>query len=319
MVSLADTNHRAEASELRQREGEKYGGSAEGIRQHYDLDTKFWHLVLGCTLTYSCAMFVDGEESLDDAQQRKIDWHIRNAGCAAASSVLDIGCGWGSILRRLAEGSAAVHCVGLTLSQTQFEHVRSQNLRGVKVRLENWAVHEPAEVYDSIVSVGAFEHFAKPEETEEEKISVYRDFFARCHSWLRPSGRMTLQTMAFGNMKREAASEFMNREVFPDSDLPFFHEIVTGMEGRFEIVSFRNDRLHYARTYDRWATNLRRNRAQAVDLVGEEVVARTERYFKLISMGFRIGKEHLLRFVLRPVTNRWALTGADYWDLDQRR
>jgi cyclopropane-fatty-acyl-phospholipid synthase len=174
-------------------------------------------------------------------------------------------------------------------------------------------VHEPIAPYDSIISIGAFEHFAKPEETLEEKISVYVDFFTRCHKWLSPGGRMSLQTMAFGNMEREEASDFMNSDIFPESDLPFLQDIVTAVGGLFEITAVRNDRLHYARTYDRYAMNLRQNREHAVSLVGEEVVSRYERYFKLISMGFRMGKEHLLRFSLRPIRKSWSIMGADYW------
>lgn len=303
----------AESSPLREREGDKYGGSAEGIRQHYDLDTEFWRLVLGPTLTYSCALFSGPDEHLDDAQNRKIDWHLEASGAHAARSVLDVGCGWGSVLRRVPGMPGVERGVGLTLSATQAEHLRSENLPRVEVRLENWAVHEPTAPYDSIISVGALEHFAKPEESQEEKVSVYADFFARCRGWLSPSGRMSLQTIAFGNMEREEASDFMNREIFPDSDLPFLRDIVAAVGGHFEITAFRNDRLHYARTYDRWAMNLRRNREQAVSLVGEEAVARHERYFKLTSMGFRMGKQHLLRFALRPIRDSWALTGADYW------
>lgn len=305
----------APSSLLREREGEKYGGSPEGIRKHYDLDTEFWKLVLGPTLTYSSALFTSPDDHLDDAQRRKIEWHLSASGAHKIKSALDVGCGWGSVLRRLSQIPGLERAVGLTLSNTQAEYLYSQQLPNVEVRLENWAAHEPKAPYDSIISIGAFEHFAKPEETQEEKISVYADFFARCRSWLSPSGRMSLQTIAFGNMERNEASDFMNREIFPDSDLPFLRDIVSAVAGKFEIVAFRNDRLHYARTYDRWAMNLRQNRERAVELVGEETVMRNERYFKLTSMGFRMGKQHLLRFALRPIRKSWVLTGADYWGI----
>jgi cyclopropane-fatty-acyl-phospholipid synthase len=305
----------ATISLLREREGAKYGGSPEGIRKHYDLDTDFWKLVLGPTVTYSCALFLGPDDKLDDAQQRKIGWHLAASGAHSARAALDIGCGWGSVLRDLSAIPGVERAVGLTLSNTQAEYLWSQQIPRVEVRLENWAEHEPEVPYDSIISIGAFEHFAKPEETPQEKIAVYADFFERCHRWLSPSGRMSLQTMAFGNMTREEASDFMNREIFPDSDLPSLDDILKAVNGLFEVVAFRNDRLHYARTYDRWSANLRHNRDSAVALVGEEAVARTERYFKLISMGFRMGKEHLLRFALRPIRKSWAVSGADYWGI----
>lgn len=300
--------------ELRIREGESYGGSPEGIREHYDIGNAFWPLVLDSSLSYSCALFASPQDDLDTAQKRKIDWHLRNAGVDDARRVLDVGCGWGAVLRRLSALPDIERSTGLTLSDAQAQYVRALNLPRVEVLVENWARHEPASRYDSIISIGAFEHFAKREETPEEKVCVYRDFFTRCHRWLHPSGRMSLQTLVYGNMRREDASDFINNEVFPDSDLPFLGEIVSALDGLFEILALRNDRLDYALTTDRFAANLRRNRERAVAVIGEEQCRRMERFFKLSSMGFRMGKLHLLRFALRPITENWAIAASARWD-----
>ncbi|KVE29295.1 hypothetical protein WS67_05420 [Burkholderia singularis] len=301
------------AISLRDREGEKYGGSPEGIRHHYDIGNDYWRLMLGPTFTYSAALFSRPDEDVDTAQNRKIDWHLVSSGAHEARSVLEVGCGWGTILRRLSNMPHIERVVGLTLSDAQADYLRSLELPKVSVRVENWAVHEPPEPYDSIISIGAFEHFAKHEETESEKLSVYRDFFERCRRWLTPNGRMSLQTIAYGNMKREEASDFMNTEIYPDSDLPYLNEIVKAVDGLFEIVTVRNDRLDYARSYDAWAANLRRDRDKAVAMVGEEQVRTFERFFKLGSVGFRMGKLNLLRFTLRPITDSWTVTGSEIW------
>ena len=299
-------------STLREREGEKYGGSAEGIRGHYDVGNAFWPLVLGPTMAYSCALFAAPKEDLDTAQRRKLQWHLQSAAVFEAKAALDIGCGWGSMLRMLSSQANVEHATGLTLSDAQAEYLEGLQLPKVETRLENWANHSPRALYDSIISIGAFEHFAKREETTGEKISVYRDFFEHCHRWLSPSGRMSLQTIAFGEMAREAASPFMN-EIFPDSDLPYLSEIVAATEGLFEIVALRNDRIHYAITTECWARNLSRNRAAAVRESGEAHVERMLRYFKLVAMGFRMGKQQLLRIALRPINRRWSVRGSEYW------
>jgi cyclopropane-fatty-acyl-phospholipid synthase len=298
---------------LRQREGAKYGGSPEGIRHHYDIGNDFWRLMLGPSYTYSAALFARPDEDLDAAQDHKIDWHLTSAGTDRATSVLEVGCGWGTILRRLSAKPEIQRIVGLTLSDAQAEYLGSLKLPRVEVRVENWAVHEPVEPYDSIISIGAFEHFAKYEETPEEKVSVYRDFFERCRRWLSAGGYMSLQTIAYGNMKRDAASDFMNKEIYPDSDLPYLSEIIEAVDGQFEVVAVRNDRLDYARSYDGWAANLRRRRDEAVKMVGEEQVTRFERFFKLGSLGFRMGKLQLLRFTLRPISKSWTVVGAERW------
>ena len=307
------------AVSLREREGNKYGGSAEGIRHHYDIGNDFWRLMLGPTFTYSAALFAQPDEALDVAQNRKIDWHLASAAVERAKSVLEVGCGWGTIMRRLSEMPTVERIVGLTLSDAQAEYLASLRLPRVEIRVENWAVHEPAEPYDSIISIGAFEHFAKAEENAEEKLSVYRDFFERCRRWLSPRGCMSLQTIAYGNMKREDADSFMNTEIYPDSDLPFLAEIIRAVDGLFEVVAVRNDRLDYARSYDGWANNLRQRRDEAVRMVGEEQVRRCERFFKLGSIGFRMGKLHLLRFTLRRIVSNWMVTGSELWGPNRLR
>lgn len=300
------------ALSLREREGVNYGGSVEGIQEHYDIGNGFWPFVLGPSMAYSCALFTSPDDDLDDAQRRKIAWHIASSSSSVAKSVLDIGCGWGSMLKPLSRLNQVERVTGITLSAAQVEYLKKLELPKVEVRLENWTEHEPKGAYDSVISIGAFEHFAKREESPSEKISVYRDFFERCRRWLAPSGRMSLQTIAYGQMRREDASEFM-AEIFPDSELPFLSEIVTAMDGLFEIVALRNDRLHYAMTTDAWARNLRRHRGEARDLVGAERVERMLRYFKLVSVGFRSGKQSLLRFALRPVHKSWKLMAEENW------
>ncbi len=88
------------------------------------------------------------------------------------------------------------------LSEQQARRVVKARLPGVVVRLEAWEDHVPDEPYDAVISIGAFEHFARPEWTEEEKVAAYRAFFGRCHDWLVPGGSISLQTIAYGNLDR---------------------------------------------------------------------------------------------------------------------
>jgi cyclopropane-fatty-acyl-phospholipid synthase len=298
-------------AELRLREGEKYGGSPAGIRHHYDIGNDFWALMLGPRFTYSAALYERADESHEAAQDRKIAWHLRAAGVERARSVLEVGCGWGTLLGRVSALPHVRRIVGLTLSEAQAVHLRGLRLPGVEIRVENWAAYEPREPFDSIVSIGAFEHFAKREETPAEKVEVYRDFFGRCARWLTPHGRMAPQTIAYGHMRREDASPFMYSEIYPDSDLPFLADIVAAADGVLEITALRNDRFDYARSYDAWAANLRRRRGEAVAMVGEAQVERFERFFRLGSIGFRMGKLQLLRLALRPASANWAIAGRD--------
>ncbi|HXI25208.1 MAG TPA: cyclopropane-fatty-acyl-phospholipid synthase family protein [Pyrinomonadaceae bacterium] len=273
------------------------GASLEAIQYHYDVGNDFYLLWLGGTRAYSCALWEDGD-TLDAAQLRKIDFHIEQARAAHAGRVLDLGCGWGSTLTRLVETHGVRHAVGLTLSQAQANWVASLKQPRIEIRVENWLDHSPTDAYDAIISIGAFEHFAKPTLSQAEKVEGYRNFFRRCRRWLKPGGRMSLQTIAYGNLRPEDKSEFIASEIFPESDLPTLADIALACEGLFEVKAVRNDRKDYERTSRVWLTGLKANRAALVDMVGAEVVAKYEKFLSLFLIGFNTGRMNLLRLSL---------------------
>jgi cyclopropane-fatty-acyl-phospholipid synthase len=282
------------------------GASADAIQYHYDVGTEFYALWLDKSLTYSCALWDDSDpgDTLETAQIRKIDFHIEQARAKGVGRVLDVGCGWGSVLKRLTERYGVEHAVGLTLSEAQAARVRSFDQPRIDVRLENWSDHSPTEPYDAIISIGAFEHFARLGLSAAKKLDGYRAFFSRCHEWLRPGGWMALQTMAYGNAYPEDANQFIATQIFPESDIPRLAEIAEASERLFEIVALRNDRMEYGRTYRVWLDRLKANRAAAIDQIGEEVVRRWEQYFKLMIVSFEIfGSTNLLRLTLRRIDN----------------
>jgi cyclopropane-fatty-acyl-phospholipid synthase len=278
--------------------------AAAAVRYHYDVGNAFYSLWLDRSLTYSCALRDGPDDTLESAQERKVRYHLDAIRADRAGRVLDIGCGWGSVLHRLAGIAGIAGAVGLTLSEEQAAYIRARAWPAVEVRTESWTQYEPDARFDGIISIGAFEHFARPDQSPDEKVAVYRRFFGRCRDWLEPGGALSLQSIAYANMSRTDASPFMQEAIFPDADLPTFAEIAAAAEGAFEVESVRNDRLDYAWTCETWAHRLRRHRDEAIDLVGPDVVARYERYLRLSALGFRMGKICLLRLVLRPYDTR---------------
>jgi cyclopropane-fatty-acyl-phospholipid synthase len=175
------------------------GASSSAIRHHYDVGTEFYALWLDPTLTYSCALWDGADDTLPDAQVRKLDYLAGEAGAIGAASVLDIGCGWGALLTRLVQVHGVGRAVGLTLSAEQATYVSALADDRCDVRIENWVDHRPAAPYDAIVSIGAFEHFARYGMSRADRISAYRRFFESCHAWLPSGGRLALQTNVRGN------------------------------------------------------------------------------------------------------------------------
>lgn len=265
------------------------GATAEAIRHHYDVSNDFYALWLDSSLTYTCALWAEPgskEAALDDletAQARKLDHLIEGARAGGARRVLDVGCGWGSLLKRLIQVHGVQHAVGLTLSDSQAELAESARITGAEIRVENWRDHQPAEPYDAIVSIGAFEHFARTGLSRAERVAGYREFFEHCFEWLPPRGRIALQTNVKGNntvMDKATVRElmFIMETIFPESEIPALSEVVESSEKLFDVVSLRNDPDHYSRTCVEWLRRLRENREAAVRLSGEENVVNYENY-----------------------------------------
>jgi cyclopropane-fatty-acyl-phospholipid synthase len=269
------------------------GASPEAIQAHYDVGNRFYRLWLDPTLTYSCALWAGEDDTLEAAQQRKLAYIAEPALSRGAKSVLDIGCGWGSLLAHLS-GGGVESLVGLTLSEQQRDYVDSLALPGVEVRLDSWRDHRPLRPYDAIVSVGAFEHFADLDLSESDRLAIYREFFAACHSWLTPGAPLVLQTIAYGPVPALLGRELF-LEYFPESDLPKPHEIFKASEDLFEVNELRNDREHYIRTLKAWHRNLRAHRDEAVAEVGHEKVEFYKRYLGASTMMFAARNTVLLR------------------------
>lgn len=175
--------------------------------------------------------------------------------------------------------------------------------------MHNWSDYEPTEPFDAITSVGAFEHFARQGLSSEEQIEAYRRFFRSCRDWLKPGGRLSLQTIAYGDIPRDRPlrDRFIVDEVFPESELPRLSDIARAAEMELEIEKVRNDRGDYVKTLRAWFDRLRAQRPDAVAVSSEEVVARCERYLRMFAYSFELGAFTLLRLTMRRIDlpGRW--------------
>jgi cyclopropane-fatty-acyl-phospholipid synthase len=136
-----------------------------------------------------------------------------------------------------------------------------------------------------------------------KKVGIYRELLERCHRWLVPGGRVSLQMIAYGNSGPEDLDSFISERIFPESDLPRLSEVLEAAEGIFEPVSLRNDRRHYATTLRAWLANLRQNKERAIQEVGPEVFQDYDRYLRLCVYMFEGGGCDLHRIVLERINH----------------
>ncbi len=276
------------------------GSTPEEMRTHYDGANDFFGVWLDPTMSYSSAMFEAGD-SLEQAQIRKLDHHIANVHLRPGVRLLDIGCGWGAMMARAAETVRDISATGITIAEEQVRYIKARGIRGVDAMVAPWTEYEPSHRFDAIISVGAFEHFGRVGQPDNVRRQGYRHFFERCHEWLEPGGRFSLQSVTFSNMPSEGQNAFIINDIFPASELPTLADIAECSRGLFEIKALRNDRMDYAETNRRWLANLRQNRAHAESLVGKEKVEKYLDYLRYSIIGFHVGNTDLLRISMQRV------------------
>jgi cyclopropane-fatty-acyl-phospholipid synthase len=238
---------------------------AKVISHHYDVGNDFYRLVLGPSMTYSCARFVEAGDTLEDAQAAKYELICRKLGIDAApgARLLDVGCGWGSMAMHAARFHGA-RVVGVALSREQVDEatrrVVAAGLDGqVEIRLQDYRGLR-GERFDAISSIGMFEHVGS------ERMTLY---FETLHELLTPTGRLLNHAISKPGGTRLGRRSFVGRYVFPDGELVDVSEVVRAMQrAGFEVRDVESLREHYSRTLHHWVGNLEQHWDEAVALVG---------------------------------------------------
>ncbi len=249
---------------------------AAAIRHHYDLGNEFYEMVLGPTMTYSCAVFEKPGDSLDAAQEQKHELICRKLDLQPGQRLLDVGCGWGGMVMHAARHHGA-RAVGVTISPSQAEKATQRVAEAgladrVEIRLLDYrdVVDGP---YDAISSIGMFEHVG---------LAKLGEYFNRLRAVVVPGGRVLNHGISrpwsphrpgFGRSgfgrSGFGRSSFIDRYVFPDGELHEVGTVVTAMQQQgLEVRHLESLREHYALTLRHWVANLEANWDAAVDLVG---------------------------------------------------
>ena len=224
---------------------------AEAIHHHYDVSNRFYELVLGPSMTYTCAVFPEADSTLEEAQFEKYDLVARKLDLKPGQRLLDIGCGWGGMVRHAAK-HYGVKVLGVTLSREQAawaqEEIKRQGLDDLaEVRFMDY--RDVTETnFDAISSIGLTEHIG---------VRNYASYFGFLNDHLKVGGRLLNHCITRPHNKTMSTGAFIDRYVFPDGELTGVGRItVAAQDAGLEVRHVENLREHYALTLKGWCDNL---------------------------------------------------------------
>ncbi|MDR7096915.1 SAM-dependent methyltransferase [Hydrogenophaga laconesensis] len=272
---------------LRRRFSHTRESDSDAIQYHYDVSNEFYAEWLDERMVYSCGYFENGDETLAEAQVKKIDHILTKIQLQPGQRLLDIGCGWGALVLRAAQKFGA-HCVGVTLSKNQHalatERVKAAGLEDrIDIRLQDYRDVKDGP-FDRITSVGMFEHVG---------LNHLAEYFGHIRSLLKPGGwamnHGITSTDAHDGETRHGGGTFIDRYVFPQGELPHIGTVLRTMqEGGLEAFDIESLRRHYMRTTQLWSEAFEARTARIKPMVSEK----TWRIWRIYLAGCAWAFEH---------------------------
>jgi cyclopropane-fatty-acyl-phospholipid synthase len=258
------------------------GRDAEAIQHHYDVSNRFYAWVLGPSMTYTCAVYRDRGDSLEQAQAAKYDLVAGKLALKPGLRLLDVGCGWGGMVRHAAR-EYGVRALGVTLSRQQAEWAQAAIAREglgdlAEVRCIDYR-DTPTREFDAVSSIGLTEHIG---------VRNYPRYFAELRDRLRPGGRLLNHCITRAdNQARTTFGPFIERYVFPDAELAGPGRVLGEVhDAGLEVRHSENLREHYALTLAAWSRNLVAHWDECVAEVGLATARVWGLYLAAARMGF---------------------------------
>ena len=265
--------------------------SKTNVTHHYDISDELYDLFLDSKRQYSCAYFKNETDSLETAQNNKIEHIIKKLNLQPNQKILDIGSGWGSLAIEIAKKSQC-EVTGITLSENQYNY--SVN-KAKELNLENQVsfklidYRELNEKFDKIVSVGMFEHVGR---------KFYKTFFNQIDKLLSDDGLALIHTIGSFNQPRNP-QPWVTKYIFPGGYTPSMSEVIGPIEKSGLIVAdVEVLRMHYSHTLRNWKERFLKNKSKVLAMFGENFFRMWEFYLTSCEMAFKWGDQVVYQYQL---------------------
>jgi cyclopropane-fatty-acyl-phospholipid synthase len=256
-------------------------------KQHYDLGDDLYERMLDPRMIYTCAYWANAQ-TLDMAQEAKLDLVARKMGLERGMRVLDIGCGWGGAAQFMAERYHA-SVTGVTVSQNQAQTAQ-RRCAGLPVDIRLQDYRSLAGNFDAIYSLGMFEHVG---------VRNHRTYLTKVHELLRPDGLFVLHTIG-SNRSSVATDPWIEKYIFPNGQIPSLAQIASAAEGLWVIEDVHSFGVDYDRTLMAWSENFERHWAQIAPRYGERFRRMWHFWLMASAANFRARKTQLWQIVMSP-------------------
>jgi len=278
--------------------------SKANVSHHYDISDDLYDLFLDKKRQYSCGYFKNENDTLETAQNNKIDHLIKKLNLKPNQKVLDIGSGWGSLAIEIAKKTKC-EVTGITLSENQFKYslnkAKESNLENqVQFKLADY--RNLNEKFDRIISVGMFEHVGR---------KFYKTFFKQVNSLLNDGGLALIHTIGSINSPRNP-QPWITKYIFPGGYTPSLSEVTGPIEKSGLILSdLEVLRMHYSHTLRNWKERCISNKSKILDMFDEKFFRMWEFYLTSCELAFKFGDQVVFQFQLtKDLTT--APTTRDY-------
>ena len=278
--------------------------SKSNVAHHYDISDDLYELFLDTKRQYSCAYFKNENDTLETAQNNKIDHIIKKLNLKPNQKILDIGSGWGSLAIEIAKKSQC-EVVGITLSENQLEYSKK---KAKEMNLENQVqfklidYRQINEKFDRIVSVGMFEHVGR---------KFYNKYFKQVSNLLKDDGIALIHTIGSVNPPRDP-HPWITKYIFPGGYTPSLSEISLPIEKSGLIISdLEILRMHYAHTLRHWKERFLKEKEKVLEMFDEKFFRMWEFYLTASQMAFKWGDQVVFQFQLTKKKDTISIT-RDY-------